>query len=216
MEHKIIVDSRESRSTIIEALRGISGLDVEVAELDTGDYILRDDTVVERKSASDFVMSIQDSRLFEQVGKMKMSFTRQIILIEGDVYTQRSLMKPEAIGGAISYLIALQDVSVVSTKNAQESANLLVAMSKHLHFGLPAQPVLRPAKPKPNLQAVHYVLQGLPGVGHKYSVALAEHFGTIHKVMDASIDELCECKGIGRKTAERIYEIAHWSQLNEV
>ena len=48
------------------------------------------------------------------------------------------------------------------------------------------------------------VLQEIDGVGKKKQIALMEKFKTIDKIMDASIDELCEVEGIGAGLAEKI------------
>ena len=48
------------------------------------------------------------------------------------------------------------------------------------------------------------VLQEIEGVGKKKQIALMEKFGTIDKIMDASVEELCEVEGIGESLAEKI------------
>jgi excinuclease ABC subunit C len=49
------------------------------------------------------------------------------------------------------------------------------------------------------------VLQEIDGIGKKKRMALLEKFGTIDKIMSASIDELCEVDGIGIELAKKIY-----------
>ena len=48
------------------------------------------------------------------------------------------------------------------------------------------------------------VLEEIEGVGKKKQIALMEKFGTIDKIMDASVEELCEVEGIGESLAEKI------------
>ncbi len=48
------------------------------------------------------------------------------------------------------------------------------------------------------------VLQEIEGVGKKKQIALMEKFGTIDKIMDASVEELCEVEGIGESLAKKI------------
>ncbi len=48
------------------------------------------------------------------------------------------------------------------------------------------------------------VLAEIEGIGRKKQIALMEKFGTIDKIMSASIEELCEADGIGEELAERI------------
>jgi excinuclease ABC subunit C len=48
------------------------------------------------------------------------------------------------------------------------------------------------------------VLEEIEGVGKKKQIALMEKFGTIDKIMDASVEELCQVDGIGENLAEKI------------
>ena len=48
------------------------------------------------------------------------------------------------------------------------------------------------------------VLQEIDGIGKKKRMALLEKFGTIDKIMDASVETLCEADGIGPELAKKI------------
>jgi len=48
-----------------------------------------------------------------------------------------------------------------------------------------------------------------PNVGDKIGERLIEHFGNIRAICNASAEELQEVKGIGRQTAEKIYNFAN-------
>ena len=49
------------------------------------------------------------------------------------------------------------------------------------------------------------VLEEIDGIGKKKRIALLGKFGTIDKIMDASIDELAQTEGIGEELAKKIY-----------
>jgi excinuclease ABC subunit C len=49
------------------------------------------------------------------------------------------------------------------------------------------------------------VLQEIEGIGKKKQIALMEKFGTIDKIMHASIEEPCTVDGIGEELANKIY-----------
>lgn len=44
----------------------------------------------------------------------------------------------------------------------------------------------------------------MPGLGESRKQALIKHFGSVKKLRSATIDQICEVPGIGRKTAETI------------
>ena len=47
-------------------------------------------------------------------------------------------------------------------------------------------------------------LDDVPGLGDTRKQALLKHFGSVKKLRSATIDQICEVPGIGRKTAETI------------
>ncbi|MFJ3882456.1 excinuclease ABC subunit UvrC [Streptomyces sp. NPDC090077] len=47
-------------------------------------------------------------------------------------------------------------------------------------------------------------LDEVPGLGESRKVALLKHFGSVKKLRQATIDQICEVPGIGRKTAETV------------
>lgn len=69
-EIKITADFREVPSKIPEILKNLAA-HVELAQLKTGDYILNDKVVVERKSRDDFILSIIQGRLFSQCARIR-------------------------------------------------------------------------------------------------------------------------------------------------
>lgn len=204
MAIKIVADMRESRSTIISILQRMPDYEVEVSELEAGDYMLREDFPVERKAAVDFVASILDRRLFEQVARMKADFGKATFVIEGDVYATRSKVTPEAICGAISYLTMIEDARVLTTRNAAETASLLATMARHAQQGLGYVPSLRANKPKDLRLSAQFLVQGLPGVGPAGATALLNHFGTVGALVRADVAQLRKVPGVGAKTAELI------------
>lgn len=201
----IIADSRESRSGLHLALESL-GAQVEVKELPCGDYILAEGLVVERKAAIDFVVSIMDARIFNQVQVMKATYTKVVILVEGDIYNTRSNITQEALLGAMSYLSIIEDVQVVQALNVLQTAKLMMTMQRHAVEGLGYELALRVGKPKDRVAQANYIIQGLPGVGPGSAKKLLAHFGSAENVIKATADELRAVPGLGPKTALSIRE----------
>jgi Fanconi anemia group M protein len=76
---KIIVDVREKN--MAKLLHNYA--DVELKTLEVGDYVLSDRVVVERKTADDFVDSIIDKRLFNQLKNLR-KVEKPLLIIEGN------------------------------------------------------------------------------------------------------------------------------------
>jgi Fanconi anemia group M protein len=208
---KIVIDHRESRSPVFKALQSNPDIEVEICELSCGDYLPRSDFGVERKEAGDFVASIMDRRLFAQVLRLKDEYQQVLFLIEGNPYATRSGITPDAIRGAISYLMTIEGVSIVTVDHHRETTSLLLTMARHLQEGLGYEVALRAGKPKNTADLAQYLIEGLPGIGPASAKALLKHFGSAEAVFSADAAALCQAPGVGKKTAERIREALNFS-----
>lgn len=205
----IRADMREKGSRVVGHLRGHADVRLEFSALPTADYVLSDAVAVERKEAGDFAASIMDRRLFGQAARMKAEFEHPVLLLEGELSGIRSAIHPDALRGAVSFLVVLEGITVLHSSGAEETAALLRTMARHAQEGLGYQVGLRePAPGTPRLYA-EYLVEGLPGVGRRRARQLLEHFGTPAAVMRATVEELARVPGIGEKSALRI-----WSALN--
>jgi len=199
----ITVDSRESRTGIFSKLAAIPGVTVQQSELSSGDYLVGAGTAIERKSATDFVVSIMENRLFDQLARCAIEHERTVVLIEGDIYQTRSAIAPEALDGALSYIALLSGASLMFSPSLARTPNIIHRMAIHLQHGLGYEVPMRSGKPKAAV-AAQYLLEGLPTIGPKAAQLLLNHFGTPRRVFSASRPELLSVKGIGPKTVDAI------------
>ncbi|MEM1868772.1 MAG: ERCC4 domain-containing protein, partial [Acidilobaceae archaeon] len=65
---RIYVDYREENSGIPGILESL-GLIVIREYLEIGDYIIPGDIIIERKTAEDYINSLYDGRLFDQISR---------------------------------------------------------------------------------------------------------------------------------------------------
>jgi ERCC4-type nuclease len=201
---KIYADMRETTSGILTTLKGMEGVEIQVGELPSGDFVIHESTCVERKTAVDFINSIMDGRLFNQVAKMKNEFANPIIIIEGDVFKTRSKMSKASLMGAISYCAVVERVTVIPTSNTNETAELIFMMAKQLQIGLSNEVNMRVQKPKPYAHMAQYLVEGLPGIGPTFADRLLKHFKSPLAVFMASVESLQQVAGMGKKRAEGI------------
>lgn len=206
---KIFVDSREIPSRIPEALREL-GAEIATGNLETGDYVLEANLVVERKTAADFCASIVDSRFINQANKMGLNFKKVIWLIEGDIFAVRSQIHPDALDGALSYLAVVLGQTVLWYKTPKRAAGILYRMAKHAQEGLGYEPPMRKGKVPAGIGQALFDLEGKCGCGPVAARKLLNHFRSVHRVNNATIEELCAVKGIGPKKAQAIYEGIHF------
>ncbi|HSN57574.1 MAG TPA: ERCC4 domain-containing protein, partial [Candidatus Sulfomarinibacteraceae bacterium] len=81
---RIAIDDRERGSGVIEALRDHPDVELTVRRLELGDYLIDRTLVVERKTLSDFALSVVDGRLFTQASRLaRTSRARPCFILEG-------------------------------------------------------------------------------------------------------------------------------------
>jgi Fanconi anemia group M protein len=205
----IKVDSRERQSPIPDLLAGYSDVTLSFAALPSADYVLSDQVAVERKTASDFVASILDRRLFGQATRMQVLFPRALLIVEGDLSQVPHSIDMQAIRGALAFLVVRAGLTVLQLADATETAAMLRVMARHAQerAGLPVS--LR--EPRPQVEELYaaYLVEGLPGIGPRRARMLLEHFGSPAAIMCAAAEELAQVPGIGKRSAQRIWQAVH-------
>ena len=212
----IRIDHREP-AELIDMLSSIGNVNVERCALELGDIELNGEILIERKcctssnSGTDFENSIinDDKRLHIQSERMKFEDKIPIILLEGDVYNNSQRMLIQSVDGAISFLCAIQRLSVIPTYNLEHTAYLILKLATHHRSGLGYELGLRSKKPKALLDQKSFVLEGLPGVNAELSRRILKRFGSIHKFMLADKSEMLSVKGLGEKTTDKIIAVIH-------
>src|SRR3989344_2626517 len=106
---KVIVDHRETKNIIKELIK--HKLDVEVKQLNIADFVLQTSDInnkektigIERKTKQDFLNSIIDKRIINQLIILKENFKLPLLIIEGDenIYALSNI-HPNAIRGMLS------------------------------------------------------------------------------------------------------------------
>jgi len=207
----IIADTREHRSGIAKRLQKIEGVEVVVKDLDIGDYQVSDQCVIERKTASDFVLSLVDGRLLSQSLLMRANVPMPVMIIEGELYANRyNNISQAALQGALSCLSVLHGIRIVPSRDEADSAGLIATIGRHLlPEGLGYEIPLRVQKPKDVRVLQQFCTEGLPGCGPKRAQDMLTHFGSIHAVFSASVDDMTKVPGVGKGTAQKIHDLIH-------
>ena len=203
---RMVVDERERKSGIPDLLKQI-GVKVEMMNLPVGDYIVASETVVERKSVSDFISSVFDGRLFDQCNRLKENFEHPTIIIEGNVdEIDKITENPLVFYGAMSSVVLDFRIPVIPTPNASHTTKLLISMSARQ--GSVKGPFLKKIRKSDDLQQQQLsVLCSLPGVGEKLASRMLEKFSSPSRSLNASSVELSKINGMGEARAQKIRKI---------
>lgn len=176
MSFIVIADTREYRSDVIKYIKE-AGCQVLEKQLDVGDYVAGL-FVFERKSSHDFITSIVDNRLFDQLSRLKTSGLRPVVLIEGDLWralSQRAV-HPNAVLGA-QLAILRMGVGIIYTQTQEQSGNAICLAAKQSEKE--GRGVRLPRSKEADLNSIRIqLLTSLPGVGVKTAEELLKRYGT--------------------------------------
>ena len=202
----VFADTREGNSKVIRHLSEME-IDVKVQAMAVGDYQVSDEVVIERKTAKDFVDSIVDKRLFKQARSLMEEFKRPLIILEGDdLYN--GMINPNAIRGSIASIALDFGISIIPTRNAQDTAAMIKRIAIREQSGEKTPIQIRTDKKPVNLwERQLFIIESLPNIGPVNAKNLLEHFGTVANIINASESQLQEVEGIGKKTAANIRKV---------
>ena len=202
----VYADSREGNSKVIRHLTEME-MDVKIRSMSVGDYQVSDEVVIERKTAKDFVDSIIDKRLFKQARDLSEEFKKPLIILEGDdIYN--GMIHPNAIRGTIASLALDFRISIIPTRNSQDTAAMIKRIAVREQKGEKTSISIRTdKKPTTIMDQQLFIVESLPNIGPVNAKNLLKHFGSVSNVLNASESELQEVDGIGLKTAQNIRKV---------
>lgn len=202
----VYADTREGNSKVIRHLNEME-LDVQVKTMAVGDYQVSDEVIIERKTAKDFVDSITDKRLFRQANDLREEFKKPIIILEGDNFYS-GFLNPNAIRGSMASIALDFGISILPTRNAQDTAAMIKRIAIREQKGDKSPISLRTERKPANIwEQQLFIIESLPNIGPVNAKRLLEYFGTVTDIINAPVEELVKVEGIGKKTAKNIRKV---------
>ena len=212
----IQIDSREDSQLaryVIE-LCARDKQEYEKVWLEIGDYIIGD-CCIEAKTSADFLQSVRNNRIFNQLDNMDRTYNKNIILIYGDLdyavsYLKRTKYNTMAwrnklkkmFVGALTSIALHTDVKPVWVDSYRTAAHIILATTEHIDKELIIHKEL-PKKIKTDDVRVD-ILTEIKGVSVDKAKALLEQFGNIVELSMATIEQIITIDGIGKITAGNI------------
>jgi ERCC4-related helicase len=203
---QVVVDYREKGSEVMKALVEF-GVSLRLEKLHSADYLCSAQCAIEFKTVEDFVNSIIDGRLVEQLRALKKNFAKPLVIVQGeqDMYAVRKV-HPNSIRGMLATIAVGFGIPVLQTKNAKETAALIMVITKREQdtgrdFSLHSR------KPLTLAEQQEYLVSALPGVGLKMAKLLLHKFGSVQKLVMASVGDLKEVEGVGDVLAPRMKDV---------
>jgi ERCC4-type nuclease len=209
-EPTIIVDSREANSAP-KIVKGLieKGVKIKTESLEKGDYVISDECAVERKTVNDFVYTLTRRYLFEQIFRLKESYPKSLLLLEGymPMIYKFSKIQPVAVWGAM-FNLAKNGVAMVNTTSQKETIDFLYVAARQEQVVEKRSPTVHAFKNYDTIsEAQLYFIASLPNVGREKATALLQSYQTPQNALINVDDWSKTVNGLGPVIANKVKEI---------
>ena len=182
------------------------GVDVRIARLEVGDYLLPNGVRVERKTVRDLHTSVVDGRFWTQIRALRGACRAPYLIVEGHD-ENRGQLSERAVVGVLLAVIG-QGIPVLRSANVRNSAEWLASLGLRSSGIQPRRD--RPAYARRRNPPVDLVAEGMlaavPGISTTRARALLEKFGSVRSIALAEPCDWQTVRGIGPTQAERLRE----------
>ena len=223
---KVLVDKGEL--TLLRLLKKICH--PEVIKLPVGDLTIINESgalVLERKTVPDLISSIRSNRLWSQLLRMMKTeeilgyeVKRRLLVIQGGFweYVNASRLNEErfwasTFGALFAINFEYDNPCIVCENNYAFEIFLRILLQREEKGKNDTLPKGRWQQKSVNRLPVkdvkQYVLDAIPTIGEARAKKLLEFYGTILEVAMSDKSTLMKVPGIGRKRAEKIFEVFH-------
>ncbi len=194
---KIVIDYREKNSLVASELIKL-GFEIEFKELKVADYIIKG-IAIERKTVSDFISSMKNRHLINQLEELK-QYENKLLIIEGideqELYNEDNHlgMNPNSVRGFLLSILLKHKIPIAYTKNSGDTAKFIQVISRKKERETPLNITKKSLNKREQIQ---FIIESFPGIGPTTAKKLLEKFKTIQNIINASQEELE--KIIGKK-----------------
>lgn len=221
---ELMIDSREDSvlSETVEHIATIMNVKTKKTFLEIGDYVIND-ICIEAKSAADFLASVRNKRIFNQIDNMDREYNRNFLVIYGTLeeavsylnYTNynsrqwKEKLKKMFIG-AISSIALNTDIKPIWVTNVNTAAHFVVSCYAHSDKELVLHKML-PKKIRTDDVRID-ILCNIKGITLEKAQLLLEEFGSVAEISLQNATEIMKIEGIGKVTANNIIKALNAEQ----
>ena len=188
----IIVDTREKQSLIAANLLEQKA-NIKFEKLDIGDYLI-EDTIIERKTFSDFVSSMLNNRLYKQLINIK-KYPKYFLLLEGFYYNYNKFnIHENAIRGMLLSIANDFQIPIIYTEDEKDTSKFLITLARRFEKPKSSSSIRQTKTIKNPEEQKQFVLEGFPGIGPVAAKTLLTEFSTLKNIFSSTPEELQKIK----------------------
>lgn len=189
---KIMIDDREDKLIDILSKSAFNDLELQIERLDIGDIVLSDKIAIERKEGFDFVISLVDGRLEEQLIRLKRTYELPLLLIEGfdEFILENVKVKKSSIYGMLSKIALDLEIQIIPTASIEDTALLIKRMAIRLNKekeNIDFNPRIAPKRMNKREEQI-FLIQGLLDIGISKAEFLLNTFRNPAEIFQAILN----------------------------
>jgi len=185
----IIADIHEKNSLVLSELKSSNQVQLQIKPLKIADYLIGK-TAIERKTIQDFISSMLNKRLIQQLKQMQ-KYSQKLLILEGDLdlINNTTKLNSNAIRGFIISIISNHQIPIIQTQDYEDTANYLITLAKQ-QLKPNITSTLHAKIPKTIKEQKQYILESFPNIGPKKAELLLKNFKTLKNTFNATEQEL--------------------------
>ena len=184
----ITIDTREKQSLIAANLIEKKA-NIEFEKLEIGDYFIGG-AVIERKTFQDFLSSMINKRLIEQLKNLK-KYENHFLIIEGFNFQYgETKIHENAIRGMLLSIVLDFKIPIIFTENEEDTSKFLILTAKKYEKSSPLATIRESKTLKSAHEQKKFILEGFPGIGATISKDLLDNFDSLKEIFNASEEDL--------------------------
>ena len=207
-----ISDKEQNRIKTATEYYTQQGLNVEVTNLEIGDYIFNNQVVFEFKTTADFIASIQDNRVFNEAINQAENFDYHFVIIQGDEHSRAKAIAMSRNYQEVTYFQYLGAIASLNRYTTviesyspfiQEAYYRMLITAKK---ALSDKPIVKKFPKKNKNAAKNYLTYCVYGLNGKRATDIVNtlNLNTLEDLLYLDHNKLTSVEGIGPKLADKI------------
>ena len=223
----LIIDSREGdRSKLFGRVADLCdkmGVAWEKRWIEVGDYVFGD-MCFEAKSSVDFLASVMNKRIWNQIDNMDRNYKHNFVIVYGSITeaiatvleNSKTKMSPQGRAlvmnnkfiGAIASISLDTDTQIMWLEDENQAAQIIASFCKvkPLNRKIPSPEIIKRVATD-DLRVD--VLCTIKGISNKKAKLLLKEFCSIQEIGMHSKEDLMKIEGIGEKTASMLLDVLY-------
>ena len=186
---------------------GVTIVPIKEDEGNVDRYVLSKRVAVERRTGAGFLRGIMEKTLFTSAIYLREHFRIAILIVEGQVNYGYTGFDPQAVRGALSSMMLLYGIHVLSTPSVDETVHLVAMIARQEQVGIPEISLIPKRKATDLADMQRRVIEMLPGCGMVLARDVLQHFGSVRRAVNATEAELRDLRGVGAKKAAQMHRV---------